>query len=78
MSKSSDYGGIDVLTLEPPSLYHWLDSQDDGWKELPDDREFARLDVRAPNKLVAKLKRKLSNVLRKPKIHARAYAFQPL
>ena len=48
MPKSLDYGGLDVFTLSDRSLYRWLDQQDDGWKELPDEREFAKLES-APN-----------------------------
>ncbi len=77
-NSNHNYGGIDVLTLSDPSLYRWLDNQDDEWRELPEEHEFARLDVCPPKKQLTKLKRKLSSVLRKPKIHARRYAYQSL
>ena len=79
MSNSNNNdGGIDVLTLESPSLYRWLDQQDDGWRELPEEYEFTRPDVCAPKKRLAKLRRKLRSVFRKPKIYARRYAYQPV
>lgn len=72
MSKSSDYGGLDAFTLSDRSLYRWLDSQDDGWKELPDDREFARLEFAPKCKRLSRIGQRLRSLLPK----RRRYAYQ--
>ena len=72
MSKSSDYGGLDVFTLSDRSLYRWLDSQDDGWKELPDDREFARLEYSTKRKRLSRIGQRLRSLIPK----RRHYAYQ--
>ncbi len=48
MSKSSDYADIDVFTLSDRSLDRWLDQQDAGLYELPDEREFPKLESASP------------------------------
>lgn len=74
MSKSSDYGGLDVFTLSDRSLYRWLDSQDDGWKELPDDREFVRMEYAPKRKRLSRIGQCLRSLIPK----RRRYAYQPV
>lgn len=72
MSKSSDDGGLDVFTLSDRSLYRWLDQQDAEWQELPDEREFARLEVAPKRKRLSRIGHKLRSLLPK----RRRYAYQ--
>lgn len=74
MSKSSDYEGLDVLTLSDRSLYRWLDSQDDGWKKLPDDREFAKLEYSLKRKRLSRIGQQLRSLIPKRS----RYAYQPV
>lgn len=74
MSKSSYDGGLDVFTFSDRSLYRWLDSQDAGWQELPDEREFARLEVTHKRKRFSRIGRKLRSLLPK----RRRYAYQSI
>ncbi len=71
MSKSSNYGGLNVFTLSDRSLYRWLDSQDDGWRELPDDSEFSRLEYKPQKrKHLARIKNKLRSLIPKRRRYA--------
>ena len=74
MSKSSDYEGLDAFTLSDRSLYRWLDSQDAGWQELPDDREFARLEVAPKRKRLSRIGQRLRSLIPK----RRRYAYQSI
>lgn len=70
-------GGIALYSLSQPALYRWLDQQDDGLHDLPDDREFLRLGVKPPRRL-ARLRKKLGGLLRATKNRARHYALKTL
>ncbi|MBL0318428.1 MAG: hypothetical protein IPP74_03885 [Alphaproteobacteria bacterium] len=72
MSKSSDNGDLDVFTLSDRTLYRWLDSQDDGWNELPDDQELARLDYTSKRKRLARIGKPLRSLVSR----RRRYAYQ--
>lgn len=74
MSKSSDDAYLDAFTLSNHSIARWLDSQDDGWQELPDDREFARLEYALKHKRFSRVGNKLRSILPK----RRRYAYQPV
>lgn len=74
MSKSSDDGGLDVFTLECSSLYRWLESQDAGWHELPDEREFARLEYAPKRKRLSRIGQCLRSLIPK----RRRYAYQSI
>lgn len=74
MSKSSDDGGLDVFTLSDRSLYRWLDSQDAGWQELPDEREFARLEYAPKRKRLSRIGQRLRSLIPK----RRRYAYQTI
>lgn len=73
-----DYGGVDGFTLSDSSLYRWLDQQDDDWKELPEDCEFARLDVKPAKTRLAGFRKTIHSIFCKPKPRARGYASQPV
>lgn len=70
MLKSNDhYGGIDVLSLSDPSLYHLLEQQDNGWRgELPDDRAFRHIDAQITRR--QRIKQKFKTLFRKRRKHA--------
>lgn len=74
MSKSPNDGGLDVFTLECSSLYRWLDSQDAGWQELPDEREFARLEVAPKRERLSHTFQRLRSLIQK----RRRYAYQSI
>jgi len=74
MSKSSDYGGLNVFTLSDTSLYRWLDRQDAGWHELPDDREFARLEHDIKLKHLSRIGKRLRSLIAK----RRRYEFKAI
>lgn len=74
MSKSSDYGGLDVHTLSDRSLYRLLEQQDDGFHELPDEREFARLEYAPKRKRLSRTFQRLRSLIPK----RRRYAYQPV
>lgn len=70
MSHSSYNGGLDAFTLSDLSLYRWLEQRDDGWKELPDNREFARLEYTPKQKRLSRIRHKLRSFLPKRRLHA--------
>lgn len=72
MSHSSDCGGLDAFTLSDRSLYRWLDSQDAEWQELPDDREFSRLEFAPKSKRLSRIGQRLRSLIPK----RRRYAYQ--
>ena len=72
MSKSSDDGDLDAFTLSDRSLYRWLEQQDAGWHELPDEREFARLEVAPKRKRLSHTFQRLRSLIPK----RRRYAYQ--
>ena len=72
MSKLLDDGGLDVFTLECSALYRWLDSQEAGWQELPEEREFARLEYAPKRKRLSRIGKRLRLLLPK----RRHYAYQ--
>lgn len=74
MSKSLDYGDLDVFMLSDRSLCHWLDNQDDEWKELPDERELERLEYALKRKSISQIGHKLRLLIPK----RRCYANQPV
>lgn len=74
MSKSSDDGGLDVFTLSDRSLYRWLDQQDARWHELPDEREFARLEYAPKRKRLSHTFQRLRSLIPK----RRRYAYQSI
>lgn len=70
MTKSSNNGGADVYTLGDRSLYHLLEEQDDGLHELPDEREFARLEETSNRKRLSRIGQRLGSLMRKRRRHA--------
>jgi len=72
MSKSSYYGGLDIFSLSDRSLYRWLERQDDGFHELPEDREFARLELQPKRKRLSRIGQRLRHFISK----RRRYAYQ--
>jgi|GEM_PF-2126367 len=70
MSKSSDNRSLDLFTLSDRSLYRWLDEQDDGWKELPDDPAFAQLEYTPKNKRLSRIRKKLRSLILKRRRYA--------
>lgn len=65
MFNSSEHRGFDLYSLSDRSLYRWLDQQDTGWYDLPDDKEFARLEYNTKPKRLSGIRSKLSSLLSK-------------
>lgn len=74
MSKSPDFGSTDVYTLSDRSLYRLLEQQDDGFHELPDEQEFAKLETSSHRKRLSRIGKRLSYFIAK----RRRYAQQPV
>lgn len=70
MPRSSDYGGMDVFALSDRSLYRWLDQQDDGLRELPEDAEFAKLEMQQKPRKLQRIRNRLRFILKKRGRHA--------
>lgn len=74
MKKSSNDGVLDVFTLSDRSLYRWLDSQDAGWHDMPEEQEFSRLESAPRGKRLARIKQKIRSLLAKRRQHV----YQPI
>lgn len=72
MSRSTRFSNSEAFTLSDRSLYRWLEQQDDGFRELPDDQEFTRLELTYPRKRLQRFGQKLHSLIKK----RRRYAYQ--
>ena len=74
MSKSSDYGELDALTISDCSQYRWRDRQGDGRRGLHGSQEFARLEYTIKGKRLSRIGQPLHYLIPK----RRCYAYQPI
>jgi hypothetical protein len=72
-----EWSGLDGASLSDPALYRWIEQQDNGWRELPEDHDFQPVLQHPSVKRFPLISKRLRTLFRKTGSRARRYVFQP-